>query len=171
MKTLFLSDRIFTEFSQGELIESLAATEQIRRLENCCGMSRVSLWKQLLDVLLADARNGARLAICCEAVGHRINLAVNIFFASANGLCSFTSHCMNCHIIFLLLLFTSFGLTAPDSAPQSTNLDDCCESFLECVIQDIWMPSVTVQNDLVDLCRSCDHVESQEFIAKQPVYI
>lgn len=82
-----------------------------------------------------------------EAVGDRIGSVQTVSLQVLTGftvLHHFAWIVLNSYIIFVRILFTSFGLTALQNLQTSTAV-----SFVECAIQHLWMPSVTVQNDVV----------------------
>lgn len=82
-----------------------------------------------------------------EAVGDRIGSVQTVSLQVLTGftvLHHFAWIVLNSYIIFVRILFPSFGLTALQNLQTSTAV-----SFVECAIQHLWMPSVTVQNDVV----------------------
>jgi hypothetical protein len=156
MKTLFWVT-VGQDFHTLNSLNHWPRADKTWRVERMSRVSRRGI--SSFYVLLADA--GARLARLEWSSWWSDWQCTNGFFASANGLHSFTSLCMNC--IEFLHHFRSdlISVLWTDSAPESTNFDSC-EFCRVC--------NPTSLDAFRDSSEWCS-VESQDFIVKQLTYI
>jgi hypothetical protein len=142
MKTLFWVT-VGQDFHTLNSLNHWPRADKTWRVERMSRVSRRGI--SSFYVLLADA--GADLRDLSEAVGDRIGSVQTVSLQVLTGftvLHHFAWIVLNSYIIFVRILFPSFGLTALQNLQTSTAV-----SFVECAIQHLWMPSVTVQNDVV----------------------